>query len=1111
MKKRLISVLLLVCMIAALFPGMALSAAAVDAEEAEVVEATEAVAAETNEAAEPEVTENETAVIDEAAQPEAEEAEAVEQTAEAAGSTSNVKSVLYAALYVPANKDAGLEGRVNVKYDALGSVAKVYLPGKADVSQLYFCWDDADITVTKNGETYESGTAPLAAPGKSITYKITKGAALALVTVKTVQGSADVEPMFLELDESQGTIEAMNADETHETKCVGNVIFDGQTRAMSMKGRGNSTWGLPKKPYNITLKNDDAMIPGVVAEKWSLLANYFDNSLIRNKVAMDLADGLGIGLPSRYVDIWMNGEYLGNYLMTPKSDYKAPKGGFHLENDNYVDSEDPQFKIPGMYAIGDTLNDDGYFNLMTIKKIGKDAKKAGWDAAKVEEYFTEAWNALEDFDSENYQNYFDLDSWAKMFLMYEVSKTYDCFAGSLLMHRDNVKDPNSKLVAGPAWDYDVAFGRTLHKFLVGIAEPVQLNAEGWYNDSIGLISVDKPVSLLQELGKHASFMQAVAKVYNANVAVFEDIPANVDRQREILRASALMNNELWGTQSLCADYLVAPNTMRALGTGQYALNYEVTLTWENYVNNLKEFCSKRVLWLSDHLYARAPLGSIVMDKQGDDVVLTTTLSAGNNANAYQWQCSTDGGKTWFDVEGANEASLTLTNAAACNGNRYRCYVTNEGVDIYTTHGGWTKAMAASTLEPVTIDVETTQALTVKPEYAKLPYQCYTYIGDSISWGYGLDPADGHADPNLVCARIDGSFTDLVGKVLEAVNPDAEVYSASSSGGRMSDFRMILERGLGVEDPYTYPDDWFGNRNAVRTNALRAEWPSICEEIRKSDLVTIEAGINDLSSLLVNALEASGVIDVEKLLSISDASDVADYLANAMKNVVKSPTMLTNVTRAFNQGVQELRKNSDEVIKDVIALSPDADVLVVGMYNATKALRVLPGSGFSPILDLIGAALVSLNDYYAELANKYDNVYYVDVPDATTIYTEGTTVLQALQNKEMSVLKGLHPDAAGHRYMADRVLAKMVEINHCRHTNTKTTYESKKLIIGFQYIGKTVCADCGEVLDSGKFVTPTGTVNVPTYTVGYAATSVNQAISNTNAKIVSGFSSLFGKK
>mgnify|MGYP002627391202 CR=1 FL=1 len=73
MKKRLISVLLLVCMIAALFPGMALSAAAVDAEaEAEVVEATEAAAVETNDTAEPEAAEIETAAVTEAAQPEAE-------------------------------------------------------------------------------------------------------------------------------------------------------------------------------------------------------------------------------------------------------------------------------------------------------------------------------------------------------------------------------------------------------------------------------------------------------------------------------------------------------------------------------------------------------------------------------------------------------------------------------------------------------------------------------------------------------------------------------------------------------------------------------------------------------------------------------------------------------------------------------------------------------------------------------------------------------------------------------------------------------------------------------------------------------------------------------
>ena len=75
---------------------------------------------------------------------------------------------------------------------------------------------------------------------------------------------------------------------------------------------------------------------------------------MRNKIAMDLADALGIGLKTRFVDVWMNGEYLGSYLLTPKNDYDAPDGGYVLESDNYsrLTRADPQFQIPGMYEIG---------------------------------------------------------------------------------------------------------------------------------------------------------------------------------------------------------------------------------------------------------------------------------------------------------------------------------------------------------------------------------------------------------------------------------------------------------------------------------------------------------------------------------------------------------------------------------------------------------------------------------------------------------------------------------------------------------------------------------------------------------------------------------------
>ena len=665
--KRSITVFLLLCMFASLFSGMAF---AVD---------------DTQDAA----------------------AEAPAETA--AEKECDIKTVFNAIMFVAANEDAALDGTVSVKLDTLGSTGTLYLPGKADASKLCFSWDDTGITVSRDGTVFESGTAPVAPADGSITYKISKGHAFAYLTIKTVQGSASIEPMFLDLDESLGTIAAMNADKDHETWCYGQVQFDGSALYIGIKGRGNSTWGFDKKPYNLTVFKNNAfekkvkaeLIQGVNSKKWSLVANHLDSSLLRNKIAMDLANALGIGLSSRFVDLWMNGEYLGSYLMTPKNDYQAPDGGYALENDNYLETEDPQFQIPGMYEIGAAIKDDGYYNRITVKDIGDDAVDAGVDASQIEAWFDEAWASLLQYDSEDYQNYFDLDSWAKMFLMYEVSKTYDCYAGSLLMHRDGLTE-NDKLIAGPAWDYDVSFGRTLHKFLVGVTIPTQMTAEGWYNDSIGLVAVDKPISLLQELGKHASFMQHVAKVYSENKAVFEDIAANVTRQQTLLRDSALMNNDLWNTHHLGAEYVVAPNTMHLIGTGKYALNYHVTLNWDEYVYNLREYCEKRVLWLTDHLYSETPAGEIARTTSGDGELLTVTLTAGDNNASYQWQRLENG--TWTNISEATKAQFALS---AADKSEYRCIVSNAGPVICTTHGGKVPTAAQAILNaPVKASGET---------------------------------------------------------------------------------------------------------------------------------------------------------------------------------------------------------------------------------------------------------------------------------------------------------------------------------------------------------------------------------------------------------------------
>ena len=405
-----------------------------------------------------------------------------------------------------------------------------------------------------------------------------------------------------------------------------------------------------------------------------------------------------------------------------------------------------------------------------------------------------------------------------------------------------------------------------------------------------------------------------------------------------------------------------------------------------------------------------------------------------------------------------------------------------------------------------------QAFAVNAEdYTALPYHNYCYLGDSISWGYGLDPnADNH-DKFSVGTRVTGSFTDIIGSVLEQ-NNGAVVQPAASSGSRLCDYRILLERGMGVENPYDRANDWYGNRHPERTEVLRSMGPQIVSWVREADLITLQLGINDLTAAIVNALYATGLVDLDKIqqLSLSDPSTLADYLTTALTNVCQSPDILGNVIRTFNSEIVDIRANAREVLKDVVALAPEADIVVVGYHKAVQTLRVIGGTDFSMIFDIANAALVSLNDYYAALANEYGNVYYVDAPDAAIFYPEGTHLIDIVKDIK-GFLYGVHPNHEGHAYIADRVLDALAEINTgCRHEHTKNVCETKQLACGVEVVSTEYCTDCGEVLHWGKVVTPNETYTVPAYTVNNAVTTVFGNIHKVVGHLFGGLAQAFTK-
>ena len=107
--------------------------------------------------------------------------------------------------------------------------------------------------------------------------------------------------------------------------------------SIEIRGRGNSTWNngykdgkpgtLPgdthtrKVGYNVKLEEKTNFFGMGVSKKWVLLANYMDRSNLRNRLVADLSGRMGmIYTESVYVNLVLNGEYMGIYALTEKVD-----------------------------------------------------------------------------------------------------------------------------------------------------------------------------------------------------------------------------------------------------------------------------------------------------------------------------------------------------------------------------------------------------------------------------------------------------------------------------------------------------------------------------------------------------------------------------------------------------------------------------------------------------------------------------------------------------------------------------------------------------------------------------------------------------------------------
>ena len=131
---------------------------------------------------------------------------------------------------------------------------------------------------------------------------------------------------------------------------------------------------------------------------------------------------------------------------------------------------------------------------------------------------------------------------------------------------------------------------------------------------------------------------------------------------------------------------------------------------------------------------------------------------------------------------------------------------------------------------------------------KKQYQSYTFFGDSVTTGFGIDSyfvvAKEQASGTAEGARVPGAYPDLVAKGVGIDEDNPNYYNEAHSGWRTSELRETLDPSYNNDDGQFAKALSQGMAGANKELAdpqnpeLQAK---IREEIAKSDLITIDLG------------------------------------------------------------------------------------------------------------------------------------------------------------------------------------------------------------------------------------------------------------------------------
>lgn len=319
-----------------------------------------------------------------------------------------------------------------------------------------------------------------------------------------------------------------------------------------IRGRGNSTWTYPKKPYRIKFDKKTSLFGLGKAKSWVLLANYLDPTFITANVAFELGHRLGVPYTNHAynVELFVNGTYRGNYVLTEQvqvNEYRVDIDEYEdyfLEIDTYFD-EDYKF-----YSSRIALP-------VNIKspELDNDAQIAPIEVA-FNDFMDKLFDPAGNFPDNDYKDLIDIDVLIDFLLVNEICRNQEVWhPKSTFMS----KTQNGKFIMGPLWDFDWGFGfkRAVRHEYFDYKESL-IFYKGIDNSS------DKGSTFFDKFFHDPEFVSAYKARWNEIKGSIADMDVLVGKLGKDLERSAAYDYELWpdNTSDFKTQIMEMQNYMR---------------------------------------------------------------------------------------------------------------------------------------------------------------------------------------------------------------------------------------------------------------------------------------------------------------------------------------------------------------------------------------------------------------------------------------------------------------------------------------------------------------------------------------------------------------------